>query len=258
MCNFRAGSDDDLTAFPDSAKIKYEAVLDERYFYTNGLIYMYVEKRQSFCTMYALGGAVDIFALSLSLHPRCIVTSIDNVFWFIQTMEFVRPTDRLKLKGCIVAHRRIKIFTISIFGPPHVKFPLGKHSSEYRFNHLSNFNDLSCPYFSNVCTSIHGDLYRGGGGWLIFHNLLPYYFYIPSKLATKRIFFDLDFATTLYTTVARFQIDSWNDIMYIYIYLDLYPWNFYFCTNEIPYWDELKKIYRYFCKKEKKGRKTNR
>lgn len=132
-------------------------------------------------------------------------------------MEFVRPTDRLKLKGCIVAHRRIKIFTISIFGPPHVKFPLGKHSSEYRFNHLSNFNDLSCPYFSNVCTSIHGDLYRGGGGWLIFHNLLPYYFYIPSKLATKRIFFDLDFATTLYTTVARFQIDSWNDIMYIYI-----------------------------------------
>lgn len=102
--------------------------------------------------MYALGGAVDIFALSLSLHPRCIVTSIDNVFWFIQTMEFVRPTDRLKLKGCIVAHRRIKIFTISIFGPPHVKFPLGKHSSEYRFNHLSNFNDLSCPYFSNVCT----------------------------------------------------------------------------------------------------------
>lgn len=68
------------TAFPDSAKIKYEAVLDERYFYTNGLIYTYVEKRQSFCTMYALGGAVDIFALSLSLHPRCIVTSIDNVF----------------------------------------------------------------------------------------------------------------------------------------------------------------------------------
>lgn len=184
MCNFRAASDDDLTAFPDSAKIKYEAILDERYFYTNSLIYTYVEKRQSFCTMYALGGAVDIFALSLSLHPRCIVTSIDNVFWFIQTMEFVRPTDRLKLKGCIVAHRRIKIFTISIFGPPHVKFPLGKHSSEYRFNHLSNFNHLSCPYFSNVCTSIHGDLYRGGGGWLIFHNLLPYYFYIPSKLAT--------------------------------------------------------------------------
>lgn len=66
LCNFRAGSDDDLTAFPDSAKIKYEAVLDERYFYTNSLIYTYVEKRQSFCTMYALGGAVDIFALSLS------------------------------------------------------------------------------------------------------------------------------------------------------------------------------------------------
>lgn len=125
-------------------------------------------------------------------------------------MEFVRPTDRLKLKGCIVAHRRIKIFTISIFGPPHVKFPLGKHSSEYRFNHLSNFNDLSCPYFSNVCTSIHGDLYRGGGGWLIFHNLLPYYFYIPSKLATKRIFFDLDFATTLYTTVSNRFVERYN------------------------------------------------
>lgn len=167
-----------------------------------------MEKRQSFCTMYAF--RIDIFSLSLSLHrasPRCIVTSINNVFWFIQTMEFVRPTDRLKLKGCIVAHRRIKIFTISIFGPPHVKFPLDKHSSEYRFNHLSNFNDLSCPYFSNVYTSTV--IYRGEGergkGLVNFSQLrlvfLPcvnaslfpfYYFYIPSK----RIFFDLDFDYT--------------------------------------------------------------
>lgn len=101
--------------------------------------------------------------------PWCIVTSINNVFWFIQTTEFVCSSDRLKLKGCIVAHRRIKIFTISIFGLD-VKF----HST----NIHRNIDLIICQTLMSFLVRIYVIHV-----WWFIHRLLIFYCTLPLSLS---------------------------------------------------------------------------
>lgn len=129
-----------------------------RYFYIEYMyMYIYIYGKTSIILHNVCISRGNRYFLSFCLHRAsligCIVTSINNVFWFIQTMEFARPTDRLKLKGCIVAHRRVKIFTISIFGQPTTS---NFHSTNIHRNiDLIIYQTLITflVHFSNVYTS---------------------------------------------------------------------------------------------------------